>query len=535
MSEYDDFLKWEEENIFNRVETYDELNKYIDKVGVIKSPVEIRGLHITKLVGIKKVTQHFTLGDTEIEDLGELEIIEGDFRIWNIRNKLKLNSLNPLKFVKGSINLRYSKLNSLGCLNHIGGDLNLRDTIITDLSSILKIGGNLHLPKKNKTIIDISHIEIGGKVKYWNDTKNVIPDNSLINNLTNSEIEIPHWKFQYIISCEQVQSEDDNIQEFYNYFKKSFFDRKYIDVRGETNYVFTLLIEIRDSLSNEEDYTTLKNYFKILSENYPVVKPYTTDWLIDLVEKNLEFEYLKELILSGFEENFNIYDLPKYFYVLNKTGEDKIHPQLIWRLISNTSLTKYGLDNLDDIKNYFEQRVLESYNDEAINSFRKYATQWDSLSSISNLDEKEIKMVISFYERELRESENDLRVSRELPKIGEGWISETELFYHVRTEFPNLNVIHHGRPEWLGRQHLDIFIEDFNIGIEYQGKQHSQSVEYFGGDTSFTKQLMLDEKKKSICKDYSCELIEVFPDYNLQVVLEQISEIIEMKNNLLNK
>ena len=61
MSEYDDFVKWTEENTFITVDTYEELNKYVDEVGIIKSPLEIRGLHITKLVGIKKVTQHFPL------------------------------------------------------------------------------------------------------------------------------------------------------------------------------------------------------------------------------------------------------------------------------------------------------------------------------------------------------------------------------------------------------------------------------------------------------------------------------------------
>lgn len=530
MSEYDDFLKWTEENAFINIDTYDELVEYIDEKGVIKTPLEIRGLHINKLIGITKTTQHFTLADTEIEDLGNLEIIEGDFRIWNIRNKLKLQSLNPLKVVKGSVNLRYTKLPSLGYLNHIGGDLNLRDTNITDLSNILKIGGNLHLLKKNKPVIDISHIEIGGKVKYWNESKNIIPVNSTINNLTNSEIEIPHWKFQHVVSYEQVHHEEKDIQEFYQYFKKSFFDEIYIDVRGETNYLFTLLLELRDTLLTIESYPIIKIYFELLSKHYPVLKTYSTDWIMEFAEKKNDYDYLKESVIGGFEENFNIYDLPKYFYLLNKTDDDKLRPHLFWKIISNTSLTNYGLENLNDVKNHFDLRVIESNRNDVISNFREYVKQWKTLSSISNLDEKEIKKVISFYERELRESENDLRVSRELPKIGEGWISETELFYHIRTEFPNLKVLHHGRPEWLGRQHLDIFIEDFNIGIEYQGKQHSQSVEYFGGDTSFTKQLMLDEKKKSICKDNSCELIEVFPNYNLQDVLEQISEIIEMKN-----
>ena len=154
MNEYEDLKKWEEENTFITIYTYDELNKYIDRNGVINVPLEIRGLHITKLKGVKRITKHFTLGDTGFEDLGDLEIIEGDFTIWNIEHKLKLDSFENLKVVNGDVNLRYTNLKSLGSLNYIGRNLNLRDTEIMDLSSILKVGGNIFLPKKFKSIID---------------------------------------------------------------------------------------------------------------------------------------------------------------------------------------------------------------------------------------------------------------------------------------------------------------------------------------------------------------------------------------------
>ena len=38
MNEYEDFKKWEEENIFITIYTYDELNKYIDRNGVVNVP-----------------------------------------------------------------------------------------------------------------------------------------------------------------------------------------------------------------------------------------------------------------------------------------------------------------------------------------------------------------------------------------------------------------------------------------------------------------------------------------------------------------
>jgi hypothetical protein len=495
MNEYEEYKKWEYENTFIKIYTYDELNKYIDSNRCINVPLEIRGLHINKLKGVKRITKHLTLGDTGFEDLGDLEIIEGNFTIWNIENQIKIKSLTNLKVVNGDVNLRYTKLNSLGSLTEIGGNLNLRDTNITDLSSILKVRGNIHLPKKFKTIIEYKHIQLGGKVKYWNDTKQLknIP---LINiELIKSEVEIPHWEFQYITSYQQIQSEENSIQEFYEYFKKSFFKEVYLDISGETNYLFTLLLEVRDTLINDEDYIIKKKYFKILSECYPILRHYTTEWIIGWVEKNGEYEYLKELVFNQFHENFNDYNLKHYFYLLNKTNDYKLNPDLIWRITSNSSLTKYGIDNLNEVKKYFDIRVSFSHNSDIITEFMRYTEKWDSYGSIT-FDEnvgKEIKKVVSFFERELRESENDLRVFRELPKIGEGWISETELYYLIKEKFNNHLVLHHGKPKWLGRQHLDIYLPDLNVGIEYQGKQHTSPVDFFGGEGSFE-----ENKKKRL-------------------------------------
>lgn len=59
--------------------------------------------------------------------------------------------------------------------------------------------------------------------------------------------------------------------------------------------------------------------------------------------------------------------------------------------------------------------------------------------------------------RILRESEDKLREKRGLPKVGEGWISESELFNKIKDAFPKEVVIQHGRPSWLDQQHLDVF------------------------------------------------------------------------------
>ncbi|RTY93876.1 hypothetical protein [Flavobacterium sp. GT3R68] len=127
--------------------------------------------------------------------------------------------------------------------------------------------------------------------------------------------------------------------------------------------------------------------------------------------------------------------------------------------------------------------------------------------------------------RLLREGENEYRKIIGAKLIGEGWISETELYYKIKTYFNDLEIIHHGRPEWLGRQHFDVWIPKLNIAIEYQGKQHDIAVEYFGGEIAFANNLIRDEQKKKKCELNNCTLIEVRPGYNLEEILEKIKTI----------
>ncbi len=125
--------------------------------------------------------------------------------------------------------------------------------------------------------------------------------------------------------------------------------------------------------------------------------------------------------------------------------------------------------------------------------------------------------------------ENEIREERNLPKIGEGWISETDLFYKIKNKFSNYKVVHHSRPNWLGRQHFDIYFPDLNIAIEYQGKQHFEEIEFFGGKESLETNLINDALKKEKCKLNNCILIEVLPNYEADDIFNIIQEEIKKK------
>lgn len=128
----------------------------------------------------------------------------------------------------------------------------------------------------------------------------------------------------------------------------------------------------------------------------------------------------------------------------------------------------------------------------------------------------------------LREAENAARDKAEIPRVGEGWVSEMALLRQVQAAFPGERVVHQARPGWLAPQSLDIYFPDYNIGIEYQGTQHSSPVEHFGGAEALERQQERDARKLGICKEYGCVLIEVHPEYQLDHVIAQVKETIKL-------
>ena len=79
----------------------------------------------------------------------------------------------------------------------------------------------------------------------------------------------------------------------------------------------------------------------------------------------------------------------------------------------------------------------------------------------------------------LREAENTVREHYGVPRIGEGWVAETELYQLVRSLFPGLDVRHRARPDWLKPQELDVYIPSLKLAIEYMGEQHYKARDYF--------------------------------------------------------
>ena len=61
--------------------------------------------------------------------------------------------------------------------------------------------------------------------------------------------------------------------------------------------------------------------------------------------------------------------------------------------------------------------------------------------------------------------------------------------------------------EWLGRQSLDFYLPDYNIGIECQGIQHFKSMSHFGGENEFNKIVERDKRKYDLCISNGIKLL----------------------------
>lgn len=127
-----------------------------------------------------------------------------------------------------------------------------------------------------------------------------------------------------------------------------------------------------------------------------------------------------------------------------------------------------------------------------------------------------------------RESENKHRELRGVPRIGEGWVSEVELLNIVRDIYPSEKVLHQASPDWLGLQRLDVFIPRLKIAIEYQGKQHYEPVEFFGGEDAFLRNQERDKRKANLCAQHGVFMLYFRYDevINRDVVESRIKQAI---------
>ena len=184
-------------------------------------------------------------------------------------------------------------------------------------------------------------------------------------------------------------------------------------------------------------------------------------------------------------------------------------------------------------ESYSNKKLLKGVENEELTSFLSKHNVMHRLTFLSSLAHV-FRMPTRRYtsiDREMTQYRAPLRVKRtEIYNklVGENkstrkWTSEQLLYHLVKSVFSD--AVFQYKTKWLGNQSLDIFVPSINLGIEYQGKQHYEPVKLFGGEEQFKERLILDEKKRTLCKDNGITLIEwkyntEISELNLKIILK---------------
>ncbi len=386
--------------------------------------------------------------------------------------------------------------------------------------------------------------------------------------------EIPIWQNSDNFNFESPYAEPKPEQlKFFNKFRKNFEQGIYIDVGGMGNYILYYIYTLKREYEKDKNLEELRQKYKLLRIHYHPFAELTvkieTDVKIELFSYNQE---QVDHILKHEQWNNMLRQMQKKVPPRIKNVNEEGLFDILDMGFAKRHLTKFGKKNLEEILRIALQfiREIEEIGDEAYsNRFFDYGKHYKVTTDDKIFDPNYLKMFFDHEEefkdklaehlqrqrdvpivnkqfpkyypsvlifalsstmrRITRAAEDQLRTSRGLPKIGEGWISETELFYKIKNTFKEEKVVHHGKTKWLGRQHFDIYFPKLNIAVEYQGKQHTEAVDYFGGEEAFQKGLKNDRRKKEKCQKNNCILIEVFPNYDFEEVKAQLEKAIFIK------
>lgn len=105
--------------------------------------------------------------------------------------------------------------------------------------------------------------------------------------------------------------------------------------------------------------------------------------------------------------------------------------------------------------------------------------------------------------KEYRAEKDYLLAENKLKSI---WKGEFQMYKMTKELYPDAVYQYHC--EWLGRQSLDVYIPSISVGIEYQGIQHYEPVEHFGGKHAYLHRVELDNQKRQLCATNKIKLLE---------------------------
>jgi hypothetical protein len=334
---------------------------------------------------------------------------------------------------------------------------------------------------------------------------------------------------------EQMMASEEDMdrvqRRFFNMWVKSWNRGKPLPVDGNISYLFCFVYQVL-ALPPKKARTHLVR----LAQAYPnetKFLEYCSAWLSDCYvllgdyEKALEVYPPIPISSRGATCTDDILSLKL------QTGDHLAGRDVL--TLNGPKVTKWGREHLDKIALYLDIRVSAIEKHEGVNLLEEWkrsshqhpysvyrGTYQSASAGISAYSFSRNEVVIKFAREKTRDAENSVREEMNIPRVGEGWLGETELYYSIRNSLTEVEIVQHASPDWLGRQHLDVFIPAFAVALEYQGAQHDEPVEYFGGEEAYRATKKRDAAKRRKCTKNGVRLIEVRPGYSLPGLIDSI-------------
>ncbi|MEN5436533.1 hypothetical protein ABE545_23080 [Sphingobacterium faecium] len=123
--------------------------------------------------------------------------------------------------------------------------------------------------------------------------------------------------------------------------------------------------------------------------------------------------------------------------------------------------------------------------------------------------------------KNIRNLENTIRKNKGYPEIG-GIYRELIVFNFFSEKLSNYTVTAQFSPKWLGRQRFDVYIHELNIAIEYNGKQHYESIDFFGGKDGLILNIKRDKIKEEKCISNNCKFYVIRYDEDIKIRMNEI-------------
>lgn len=330
---------------------------------------------------------------------------------------------------------------------------------------------------------------------------------------------------------------------FFHHLEKKLKKGEFVDVRGQISYIFIYLYKLLDSW-NQKGFERLHEHLIYISEIYVHEKKlsdycryWAYDCLLGLKKYEIFLEKTEAVELFVTKTHFSNLRLNIQSFLGLKANPIDILLMVGGRkskfIINNSGLYR---DKIEEVFKGFEENWFRFF-DSSIQTYDIYPHLLFSGAVIRKNPELDFK-IKPYYSNDFivekvkllsKEAESMAREEVGLPRVGEGWISETELYHALKVHFPQTIVIQHGKPDWLKLQHFDIWFPDWNIAVEYHGEQHFRAIDFFGGEEAFKKNVERDARKENLAKRHGVKLYVVKEGYNLDIVLSEIKNFVDTR------